>query len=89
MKYWIVMLIAWPVAVFLVGCDPVMAAPVPYINDAKTVKIPVIQAEDGRYWETELQCDNAIRECVVIYAREICQIDITRFSPSFCWGFGR
>lgn len=89
MKYWIVTLMCWAVIYVLLANAVYAAPPLPVITDTKTVIIPVVQSEDGRYWSTELQCDNGVTSCIVIFAKEICQPGVTRFSPSFCWELGR
>lgn len=89
MKYWIVVLVCW-VAIYFIMTNAVYAAPpLPSVNGTKTVTIPVIQSDDGRYWAAELQCDNGITNCIVIYAKEICRPGVTNFSPSVCWELGR
>lgn len=88
MKYWIV-ICTWALIYFLLSHMTYAAPPLPSINNTKVVTIPAIKSDDGGYWEAELQCDNKIQNCIVVYAKEICQPGITRFSPSFCWEIGR
>lgn len=88
MKWWIIVLFCWGLTLYMIlGASN--AAPAPYIDNSKFVTIPVIQTENGQLWEARLQCDRDMQSCVVVYAKEICEVGKTHFSPSFCWEFGR
>lgn len=90
MKWWIVVLACWIlIFIFLHNISYVAAAPAPFIDDSKYLTLPVVQTESGQLWEARLQCTSDLTSCIVVYAKEICQPGITRFSPSFCWEFGR
>jgi hypothetical protein len=77
------------VGIYFILTHAVYAAPAPFIDADGFVTLPVVQGEDGRLWDARLQCDRYMQQCIVVYAREICQPNVTRFSPSFCWEFGR
>lgn len=91
MKYWPEILIAISAAIIIILAEPnrALAEPVASIDDNKFVSIPTVQSSDGRLWEAKLQCNQSMTECLVVFVKEVCQPGLTRFSPSFCWEFGR
>lgn len=99
MKYFIGVIVFLAAVVYSVVIANAVAAPIPSVNNVKTVVIPVIKGDDGRYWEAEIQCNNGVTSCLVVYVKEICKegdvkpdggkYNVTDFSPSFCWEFGR
>lgn len=85
MRYWIIALLCWA-AIYVLVSHAVYASPVslPFATQKGFVSLPIVQSEEGKTYEARLQCDYIAQQCRIVYISEICQKDITHFSPALC-----
>lgn len=83
LKQWS-LIIFWALAIpFLIGilvhdakANPVIPA---FFNNV--LSMPIVVADD-RFYEAYLVCDDSVKNCKVVRVREICNPELTNFSPS-------